>query len=93
MRLDVAVDGLAQLGDGAEDAAFEASLGQAGEEAFHGVEPGAQGWGEVEDEAGMTAEPCDDLRMLVGGVVVEDEMDQLARRHGALDRIEPGFLK
>jgi hypothetical protein len=36
-----AVDGGLEIDDGAEDAAFEAALGQLGEKAFDGVEPGA----------------------------------------------------
>jgi hypothetical protein len=36
-----AVDRFLKVGDGAEDAAFEAALGQDGEEALDGVEPGS----------------------------------------------------
>ncbi len=52
--LDVAVDGLAQLGDGAEDAALEAMSGELGEEGLDRVEPGASGGREVQLEAGVT---------------------------------------
>ena len=34
--------------------------------------------GEVEGPAGVVGEPCPHLRVLVGGVVVDDRMDQLA---------------
>jgi hypothetical protein len=36
----------------------------------------------------MALEPGPDLGMLVGGVVVEDDMDHLAGRHRALDGVE-----
>ncbi len=39
--LDVAVDGGLEVDDGAEDAAFEASPGERGEEALDGVDPEA----------------------------------------------------
>ena len=52
--LDIAVDGLAQLGDGMEDAALEAVSGELGEEGFDRVDPGASGGREVQREAGVT---------------------------------------
>ena len=36
----------------------------------------------------MTHQPLTNLGMLVGGVVVRDGMDELAGRHGRLDRVE-----
>ena len=36
----------------------------------------------------MVGEPCPHLRVLVGGVVVDDRMDQLAGRHLGLDGVE-----
>ena len=42
----------------------------------------------MEDEAGMALEPGTDLRVLVGGVVVEDDVDDLAGRHLGLDGVE-----
>ena len=46
----------------------------------------ARGRREVEDEAGVAVEPGAHLGMLVGGVVVEDDMDDLAGRDLGLDR-------
>jgi hypothetical protein len=43
---------------------------------------------EVEDEAGMPGQPLHHLRVLVGGVVVECEVNDLADRHLGLDGIE-----
>src|SRR5215203_6272171 len=54
----------------------------------HGVEPGAGGRGEVEGEARMAGEPGDHLRVLVGGVVVEDDVDELTDRHRRLEGVE-----
>ncbi len=36
----------------------------------------------------MAAEPGEDLGVLVGGIVVEDRVDQFAGRHRAIDGIE-----
>ena len=71
-----------------EDAALQAPLGELGEEALDGVEPGAGGRREVEGPARMAGEPSPDLRVLVGGVVVEDGVDQLAGRDRGLDGVE-----
>ena len=41
--------------------------------------------GKVEDEAQVVSELGQDLRLLVGGVVVEDDADELAGQHGRLE--------
>ena len=56
-------------------------LVSAREEGLDRVQPGARGRGEVEDEARMAGEPAQHLGVLVGGVVVEDDVDHLAGRH------------
>jgi len=73
---------------GSEDAAPDALAGHLGEEAFHGIEPGPGGRGEVEDSARVAGEPGFDLGMLVGGVIGEDGVDHFAGRDGALDGVE-----
>ena len=78
--VEISVDGGLEVDDGSEHAAFQAALGERGEEGLDGVEPGARGRGEVEDEARVAGEPGQHLRLLVGGVVVEDDMDDLAGR-------------
>src|SRR6202034_4316928 len=83
-----AVDRGLELDDRAEGAAFEPTPGQLGEEALHGVEPGGRGRGEMEDEPRMPTEPGANFGMLVGGVVVEDEVDDLGGRNGGLDGVE-----
>ena len=86
--VDEAVDGGLELGDGAEDAALEPTPGKLGEKALDGVQPGARGGGEMEGPARMTAEPGADLGVLVGGVVVDNGVDDLAGRDGTVDGIE-----
>ena len=51
-------------------------------------EPGARFRGEVEDEARMPRQPSPHLGVLVGGVVVEDDMDDFAGRDLRLDGVE-----
>jgi len=71
-----------------EDTALQALLGQFGEEPLDGVEPRRRGWREVEGEAWMSAQPLHDLGVLVGGVVVEDDVHSLALWHLGFDRVE-----
>src|SRR5512140_2060330 len=85
---DEAVDRSLELDDRAEDAALETALGELGEEALDGVEPGAGGRREVEDEARVALQPRLDLRVFVRGVVVEDDVHDLADRHGGLDAVQ-----
>ena len=85
---DVAADGVFEVGDRFEDAAWDSPAGNDREEAFDGVEPGGGGRGEREDPSGVVGQPVPDLGMLVGGIVVGDGMDDLAGRDGALDGVE-----
>ena len=85
---DVAVDCGLEVDDRVEDAAFEPPAGERGEEGLHRVEPGGRGWGEVEGPARMTGEPGAHFRMLVGGVVVGNSVDELAGRYRRLDGVE-----
>lgn len=88
MLADVAGDGGFQVGDRLEDATPQPPAGEGGEEALDGVQPGGRGRSEVEHPAGMPRQPGRHLRMLVGGVVVEDRVNHLAGRHRALDGIQ-----
>ena len=83
-----AVDGGLEVDDRVKDAALEATLRQFGEEALDGVEPRARGRREVEGEARMAVEPGTHLGVLVGGVIVEDDVDGLAGRHLGVDGVE-----
>ena len=73
---DVGVE-LAHRGVGA---AAQFLGGQLGEPALDEVEPGRAGRGEVQDEAGMVCQPTLYRRCLVGGGVVEHDVDSPDRR-------------
>ena len=88
MLLEVAVDGGLEVDDALEDAALQPSAGQFGKEALDGVEPGGGGWGEVEGPSGVALQPSPDLGMLVGGVVIQDGVDDLPGRDIPLDGVE-----
>ena len=88
MLVEIAVDGGLQVDDRSEDAAPEALSGEFGEEAFDGIDPGTGFRGEVEGPARVTGEPGFDLGMGVGGVIIENGVDQLAGRDRTLDGIE-----
>src|SRR5208282_2374798 len=85
-----AIDRGLKVGDGSEDAAFEAALGEGGEEALDGVEPGGRCRREVEGPARMARDPLPHGGMLVGGVVDEDGVDGLAGGNLALDGVADG---
>ena len=48
----------------------------------------SQDWREVEDEPLVPGKPGANLGMLVGGIVVEDDVDDLADRYLSLDRVQ-----
>src|SRR5437588_4106975 len=62
-RSNSAIDGVLEVVDGSEDAAFEAAIGELGKEAFGGVEPGGRGRREVQgssvDTGRASSEPLD----------------------------------
>ena len=86
MSADEVVDFFDQIGDGIEGAAPDSALGDQGEEAFDLIEPRGIGRREVHVPAGSAREPSSDFGMLVGGVVVNDEMDVKSGRHVGFDR-------
>src|SRR5690242_14396557 len=57
-------------------------------EAFDRIEPRGRGRGVMEDKAGVPVEPGANPGVLVGGVVVEDDVDDLPGRDVGFDRIE-----
>ena len=85
---DEAIDSCLQVDDRQEDAAFQSPLCELGEEALDGVEPGCRCGREVECPAGMPCQPLAHLRVSVGGVVVDDGVDLLSRRHLRFDGVE-----
>ena len=75
---EIVVDGLLQLGDTYENAATDACSGDLGKEALDHVEPGRRGRGEVDVEAWVFFQPPFDRWCLVGGVVVDDQVNDRA---------------
>ena len=73
--IEEAIDRGLQVGDGAEDAALEPSLGEDREEALDSVEPGSGCRCEMERPSRMAFKPTANIGMLVGGVVVDDGSD------------------
>lgn len=90
MIADEAVDFFDEVGGGNERATTDSALGDEGEEAFDLVEPGGVGGREVNVPTRTAGEPRSDLGMLVGGVVVDDEMDVELGRHIGLDVTQEG---
>jgi hypothetical protein len=70
MMLQVAFDSRFKIGDTAKHAAPDGALCDQAEEALDQIDPGRRSRREVEMEARVAFEPCLDLGMLVGGVVV-----------------------
>ena len=85
---EIRIDGGLQIGDRAEDAAADALPGHLGKEVLDRIEPGGRGRGEVEGPARMARQPGQHFGMLVGGIVVEDDMDRPIGRDLALGSIE-----
>ena len=85
---DEAIDGSLEIDEGVEDAALEPPPGEFGEEAFDGVEPRRRCWREVENKPLVAIEPSPDFWMLMGGVVVEDDMDGLVFGDLGVDHVE-----
>ncbi len=86
--IKIAVDSGLEIADGTEDATLETALGECGEEALDRIQPGAGGGDEVESEALVPCKPCHHLGMLMGGIVIEDEVDGRLGRYGGIDRFE-----
>ncbi len=75
MVLQVVFDGGFEVGDAAKHAAADGILGDQPEEALDLVEPRGGSRREVEMKARMAFQPCFDLGMLVGGIVVDHQME------------------
>ncbi len=79
-----------EVGGGIERSPSDCALGDECEEGFDLVKPGSVGWCEVNVPTRTAGEPGPDLGMLVGGVVVDDEMDVELRRHISFDVTQEG---
>ena len=71
-----------------KDAALEVSSGELGEVTLDGVEPGTGRQREVEDKALMAFEPGPNLGVLMGGVIVEDDMDGFVGGGLCVDQVQ-----
>ena len=85
---NIGTNGVLEVGDRLEDAAADGPAGQDREEILHGVEPRSRSWGEMESPTRIVGQPFEDLRVLVRSVVVDDGVDDLSGRNGALDGVE-----
>ena len=83
-----AQDLLLELGDGGEGTAADRLLRDDVEPDLDLVEPGGVGGDKVEVVAGPVGQPTLDAGVLVGGVVVNDEVDVEVRRHVGVDVFE-----
>ncbi len=75
------VDPLDELSDGGEGAAPDRLLGDPTKPTPHLIEPQGGGRGEVHVATGPFGQPGANLRVLVGRVVVDDQMQLERRRH------------
>ncbi len=88
MVFDEDIDGLLQRPNRVEDAAFQAAFCELGEEPLDRLQPGAGRRDDMKRPAGMARQPCPNLVMLAGGIVVEDDVVHLAGRALAFNGIE-----
>ena len=72
--IEIVHDGLLQFVDALEDAAANAFSGDLGKEPLDHVEPRARSGRKVQVKARMPLEPALYRRGLVGGIIVDDEM-------------------
>ena len=79
-----------EFGYAGEGAAADALARDLGKQPLDEVEPGRGCRGEVRGEAGVSLEPALDRGRLVGGVIVEDQMQVEIRGYLAVDDLEEG---
>lgn len=85
---DVFIDGVDQLGHAREHTAAQPLFSQVAEETLDHVQPRRRGGREVHVDARMLCQPPLHVRMLVGGVVVDDQVQCLVRGRFAIDLFE-----
>lgn len=84
------LDALDEVSYATEGAAANCPLGDDAEPAFDLVEPGGGRGREVQVVAGVAREPGAHLAMLVGAVVIEDQVHVQRRRDVGLEVSEEG---
>lgn len=88
VMFDVIANRLFELRHATNHAVSQAVLRQVAEQAFDHVQPRTQGRREVPVKPRMLLEPRQHFRMLVCGVVVDDQMHIESRRRLGLDLFE-----
>src|SRR5436309_7691309 len=86
--LQVGLNGRLEISHAFEDAAANGILCNEAEEALDLIEPGGGGRGEVEMDTLMPSQPRLDVGVLVGGVVVDDQMQVQVLGGIAVDGLE-----
>ena len=83
MCLNKCFDGLLELFDRVMIASLDLLLTKLGKPAFDLIDPRTVGWCKVQVVALPFCQPVTFQRRLVGGVVIEDDMDLSLLRHAA----------
>ena len=86
--LEVFHDGGLEVVHAMEDPAANTFFGDVSEEPFDEIHPGGGGGGEVHMEPWVLFEPCSHVGMLVGGVVVDDQVHVQFRVGFTFQRLE-----
>src|SRR5271169_5196940 len=88
MCVDISGDCGLQIVDGLKGSASDPAARDGGEEALDGVEPRGRCGREMECPERMIGEPFEDVGLFVGGIVVDDGVNDFSDRHAALDGVE-----
>ena len=72
---DIGMDGLSQFGDAMEGSSADALPRDLCEPSLDEIDPGCAGWGEVQVIPRVRLKPFFHLRMRMGAVVVQDQMN------------------
>jgi len=75
MLLDKPVDSGLQIDDGMKGAVFQPPPCELGKKAFDGIEPRAGRRDKVEGPTRMPGQPGADFGLLVGRIIVQDDVD------------------
>ena len=88
MCLNKCFDGLLELFDRVMIASLDLLLTELGKPAFDLIDPRTVGWCKVQVVALPFCQLATYERRLVGGVVIEDDMDLSLLRHSCIDLVE-----
>ena len=88
MHGDVLVDGHLEIGHAGEYAAADALVGDIAQEPLDHIEPGRTGGREMDMKARVLVQPSQNLWVLVGHVVINDQVQLLGPERLAIDCFE-----